>query len=106
MRIWNLEFLPEADKDHDKLDKSVRIQVDKAINKVLQNPLPDYEGGYGKPLSGDLAGCLKIKLKKAGVRVIYKLIRVDDVMKVVVIAARADDEVYEIAQKRVKDEET
>ena len=47
---WKLSYLPEAAKDLKSLDGSQRILVVKAINKVLENPLPDYEGGYGKPL--------------------------------------------------------
>ena len=41
-----------------------------------------------------------MKLKAAGIRVVYKLIRTETEMLVVVIGARADDEVYETAQKR------
>ena len=79
--------------------------VVKAINKVLDNPLPVGEGGYGKPLGNkgrnDLTGLLKIKLKNAGIRVVYKLIRTETEMLVVVIGARADDEVYDTAKHRV-----
>jgi len=87
-----------------RLDHSQRLQVLKAINKVSSNPLPQNEGGYGKPLgnrnSTRLAGYLKIKLKSLGLRVVYKLIREKDVMKVIVVSARADDEVYLLAQRR------
>ena len=78
----------------------------KAISKVLQNPLPVTEGAYGKPMGNkqdnDLSGFLKIKLRDAGIRVVYKLIRTETEMLVVVIGARADDEVYETAQHRAK----
>lgn len=47
---WNVEFLEEAQKDLEKLDHSVQVQVIKGIRKVSQNPLPTLEGGYGKPL--------------------------------------------------------
>ena len=103
---WKLSYLPEAAKDLKNLDGSQRILVVKAINKVLENPLPDYEGGYGKPLGNrsgsDLSGFLKIKLKNAGIRVVYKLIRTEIEMLVVVVGARADSEVYDIAQHRNK----
>ena len=103
---WKLSYLPEAAKDLKSLDGSQRILVVKAINKVLENPLPDYEGGYGKPLGNrsgsDLSGFLKIKLKNAGIRVVYKLIRTETEMLVVVVGARADSEVYDIAQHRNK----
>lgn len=103
---WKLVYLPEAAKDLKNLAGNQRLLVVKAIDKVLQNPLPASEGGYGKPLGNkqgnDLAGFLKIKLKSAGIRVVYKLIRTETEMLVVVIGARADDEVYETAQHRAQ----
>ena len=102
--MWQVEYLKEAVEDLKRLDHSQRLQVLKAINKVSSNPLPQNEGGYGKPLgnrnSTRLAGYLKIKLKRLGLRVVYKLIKEKDVMKVIVVSARADDEVYLLAQKR------
>lgn len=101
---WKLEYLPEAEKDLKDLDGSQRILVLKAIKKVLQNPLPVEENGYGKPLGNhnkaNLSSFLKIKLKSTGLRVVYKLLRTKDTMLVVVIGVRADEEVYELAQKR------
>ena len=101
---WSLKYLPEAAKDLKALDGAQRIMTVKAINKVLTNPLPVSEGGYGKPLGNkngnDLTGLLKIKLKNAGIRVVYKLIRTETEMLVVVIGARSDDEVYETARHR------
>ena len=101
---WKVVYLPEAEKDLKDLDGSRRILVQKAIKKVSQNPLPDNEGGYGKPLGNhnqtNLAGFLKVKLRGAGLRIVYKLIRTETEMLVVVIGARADDEVYDQAQNR------
>lgn len=103
---WSLNFLPEAEKDLKKLAGNQRILVAKAIEKVRQNPVSVYEGGYGKPLGNkhgtDLTGFLKIKLKNAGIRVVYKLIRTKTEMLIVVIGVRADDEVYEDAQHRAE----
>ncbi|MBP5236715.1 MAG: type II toxin-antitoxin system RelE/ParE family toxin [Clostridia bacterium] len=103
---WKLVFLPEALKDMKNLDGNRKILVLKAIKKVQTNPLPTYEGGLGKPLgnkgSNNLTGFLKIKLRDAGIRVVYKLIKVETEMLVIVVGARADDEVYEIADKRIK----
>lgn len=101
---WKLEYLPEAEKDLKNLDGSQRILVLKAIKKVRQNPLPVDEQGYGKPLGNhndsDLAGLLKIKLRSAGLRVVYQIRRTETSMIVIVIGVRADEEVYELAQKR------
>ena len=101
---WKLEYLPEAEKDLKNLDGSQRILVLKTIKKVQQNPLPVDEQGYGKPLgnhtNSDLAGLLKIKLRSAGLRVVYQLRRTETSMIVIVIGVRADEEVYELAKKR------
>ncbi|MGN1417268.1 MAG: type II toxin-antitoxin system RelE/ParE family toxin [Oscillospiraceae bacterium] len=103
---WSLRYLPEAAKDLKSLAGNQRILVAKAIDKVLVNPLPAQEGGLGKPLGNkhgkDLSGFLKIKLKNAGIRVVYKVIRTENEMLVVVIGARADDEVYDTAQRRAE----
>jgi len=102
---WAVDFTPEAQKDYKKLNGSPKSQVRKAIYKVAKNPLPSSEGGYGKPLgnlaSSKLAGCLKIKLKSIGVRVVYKLVRENNVMKIVIISVRADDKVYKEAEARI-----
>ena len=101
---WGVKYLPEVEKDLKQLDNTQRSLVIKAIKKVQQNPLPDYENGYGKPLgnhnSTNLAGFMKIKLRSAGLRVVYQLVKVESTMLVVVVGVRADEEVYEIAQKR------
>ena len=103
---WELIFLPEAVKDLKKFDRSQQLLILKSIKKVQTNPLPIYEGGYGKPLGNKggnkLTGFLKIKLKDAGIRVVYKLIKTKTQMMIVVIGARADDEVYEAADKRIE----
>jgi mRNA interferase RelE/StbE len=103
---WELVFLPDAVKDLKGLGGNQQILVLKAIKKVQVNPLPTYEGGYGKPLGNkngkNLAGFLKIKLRDAGIRVVYKLVRTETQMLVIVVGARADDEVYELADKRIQ----
>ena len=101
---WEIHYSDEAKTDLRDLDGSQRKSVLKAIKKVSQNPLPVNEGGYGKPLGNkhgkDLTGLCKIKLMKEGIRVVYALIRTETSMKIVVIAARSDDEVYELAAQR------
>ena len=100
---WSIEFLPEAQDDLKKLDGSVRPQILKGIQKVSQNPL---SGGYGKPLGNqsgtDLSGLMKIKFKKVGIRVVYKIEKIENVMKIIIISARTDNQVYEEAEKRRK----
>jgi len=103
--IYTVKYYPEAEDDYENFNDFQKNQIDKAILKVLQNPLPQNEGGYGKPLGNkrgqNLTGLCKIKLKKLGIRIVYELIGSDKAIDIVVIAARADDEVYDIAAKRV-----
>ena len=65
--IWRIEFIKEAEEDLKHLDHSIQIQVLKGINKVSKNPLPESEGGYGKPLGHklgiNLTNLMKIKFK-------------------------------------------
>ena len=101
---WQIEFLKKAEKDMKKLDHSIQLQVLKGIRKVSQNPLPIEEGGYGKPLGNkseiNLTNLLKIKFRDLGIRVVYKVERVNEVMKIIVISARTDEQVYKEAAKR------
>lgn len=101
---WSIEFLEEAEKDIKRLDHSAQIQVLKGISKVSQNPLPVEEGGYGKPLGNksgtNLTNLMKIKFRDLGIWVVYKVERVYGVMKIIVISARTDEQVYKEAAKR------
>ena len=104
--MWDVKYLPEALDDLDELDGSQRKLVLKSIEKVRKNPLSQQEGGYGKLLgkkgNTDLTGFLKIKLRASGLRLVYKVIKQEDRMLIVVIGAREYEEVYSIAEKRIK----
>ena len=99
------EYGEEVENDFKEFNKSQKMQILKAIEKTVKNPLPQNEGGLGKPLGNkrgrNLTGCCKIVLKQLGIRVVYKLVRINEIMKIIVIAARADEEVYDIAEKRI-----
>lgn len=93
---WSVVYLPEAEKDILALARNRQLLVNKAIKKVKQNPLPQSEGGYGKPLGHkqgtNLTNFLKIKLRGAGIRIVYKLVRTDRQMLVVVVGVREDEQ--------------
>lgn len=103
---WSIEYIPEAEDDLNKLDGSQRNIVLKGISKVAKNPLPTDEGGYGKPLGNkhgiNLSGLLKIKLLKLGIRIVYDLKRDEKGMRIIIIGVRADNNVYELAEKRIQ----
>ena len=101
---YRIDYSDEAKKDRKVFNNYQLDQIDKAIRKVSKNPLPQNEGGYGKPLGNklgnNLTGHCKIVLMRLGISVVYKLIRIDEIMKIVVISIRSDNEVYDIAVKR------
>ena len=97
----NVIFEPEAENDFASLDNSQRIVAFKAIVKVASNPKPRPEG-FGKPLSGNLSGCCKIKLRDHGIRIIYRLLPPDsDNMDIIIIGMRSDNDVYDMTVKRL-----
>lgn len=92
---YTLKFVPQALDEWSRLDGSVKEEMRKALKKRLSNPhVP------ASRLHGDLAGCYKIKLQKAGLRLVYQ---VDDgvlVVLVLAVAKREDLKVYRQALTR------
>lgn len=105
--MWKIEYHKEAEQDIKNLDHSQQIHVLKAVRRVAKNPLPQSEGGYGKPLGNknnlNLSGYFKIKLLSSGLRVVYKIVRQREVMKVIVVSVRDDEIVYKLALERIKE---
>ena len=104
--MWEIVYIDAALKDLRDLDGSVRKQVLRAIEKVAQHPQAKSEGGYGNPLGNksglDLTGYMKIKLRDAGIRIVYRTEEVNGVMRIIIIGARSDDEVYRLAVQRIQ----
>jgi mRNA interferase RelE/StbE len=89
---YRLQFHPAALEEWKALDGSVKKLLKKQLEKRLDNP--HVPGGA---LTADLLGCYKIKLRKEGVRLVYRV--QDDVLIVMVMAVdrREDGIVYRSA---------
>jgi mRNA interferase RelE/StbE len=100
-------YTDKALSDLTELDNSQLKQIRKVVNRVSTNPLPKNEGGYGNPLGNkygyDLKGLFKIKLRKLGIRVVYKLVREGNIMKIIVVGMRSGEECYKKANERKDD---
>lgn len=98
---YQINFLPETLNDMKKLDYSVRPQVAKGIQKVSQNPVSIYQGGYGKPLGNrggsNLAGLFNVKFRGIRIRVVYSIEERNSVMTIIVVSVSADNQVYQEA---------
>lgn len=94
---YRLKFVPDAWREWQALDGSIRQALKPLLAKRLQNPHV-----LGSLLHRELAGCYKIKLLKHGYRLVYMV--EDDVLVVLVLSVgkRAGSAVYSAATKRVK----
>ena len=91
---FELQFLPSALKEWQKLDDPLRSQLKKKLAERLIAPRVPKDALHG------LRDHYKIKLRSAGYRLVY---RVDDetvTVTVVAVGKRERGEVYESAGKR------
>ena len=98
---YKVEFLPDAGKDFDALDGSVRKEAAKKIDALSENPF------LGKPLVNkyciDLTGFYKIYVAKKKYRIVYRLTgKHIEVIEIVGIGRRDKEEMYKIVAKRLK----
>jgi len=94
---YRLKFVPDAWREWQALDGSIKQALKPLLAKRLQNPhVP------GSLLHRELAGCYKIKLLKQGYRLVYMVD--DDVLFVLVLSVgkREDNAAYRAAAKRIK----
>ena len=91
---YELEFLPSALKEWQKLDNSIKVQFKKKLSERLENPkvtkdkLRGYEDVY------------KNKLRDAGYRLAYQVKDSEIVVLVLVVGKRENNEVYEMLKDK------
>jgi mRNA interferase RelE/StbE len=93
---FELQFLPSALKEWNKLGGTVRVQLKKKLAERLDIPRVPGDALHG------LADHYKIKLRSSGYRLVY---RVDDeivAVTVIVVGKRERSAVYKAAAKRAK----
>ena len=90
-------FTEYSQSDFNYLDGSQKIQILKSLTKIEKNGM-----NVGQPLYGNLWDCRKLKHKKLGLRVIFRQSEMGiEIIEIVTVGKREDDEVYEIAAKRL-----
>ena len=82
-----------------KFTKKQLIKIKKKIELISMNPFPKSLGGLGEPLHGNLKGLLKFRFMDV-YRVVYKLYRDKDAMKIIIIDMRKNLSIYESAANR------
>lgn len=80
----------------------MRNKLEKILELRLQNPFIESAS-----LSGDLAGCYKIKSKSSGIRLVYKVTESNLILLVITVGKREGGESYNDASvelENIKDE--
>ena len=94
---YRLKFVPDAWREWQALDGSIKQALKPLLAKRLQNPhVP------GSLLHRELAGCYKIKLLKQGYRLVYAVENGELIVLVLSVGKRKDDAAYLAAAKRTK----
>ncbi|MDR1486410.1 MAG: type II toxin-antitoxin system RelE/ParE family toxin [Deltaproteobacteria bacterium] len=92
---FKLRFHELALKEWHALDKIVQEQLKKKLRQRLEQP------DIPSAALSDMPNCYKIKLLKAGCRLVYRVDRDNVFVTVIAIGRRDKSEVYKAATKRL-----
>lgn len=85
---YEVDFLEDAHEEWNKLNPSIKEQFKKKLVKILENPRVPKNQLSGYP------NCYKIKLRKLGYRLVYKVIDAEVVIVVITVGKRENNAVY------------
>ena len=97
---YKIEFLPEAAKDFEMLDGSVRRLATKQIEKIADRP--ELGESLGKRMGIDLTGYRKTYFGKKNYRIVYQILERKIVVLIIGIGKRERAEIYKEVAKRVE----
>jgi mRNA interferase RelE/StbE len=93
--LFELQFLPGVLKEWNSLDKAIRRQFARKLQKILAEPrVPSMRLSKHKD-------CYRIKLRAAGYRLIYHVDGKRIIVTVLRVARREKDEAYENIEGRL-----
>lgn len=97
----NLIFWEEAKVEWFNLDGHQKKFVSKALQRIEENGA-DIGDALGKKRNIDLTGYRKVKLRKLGIRIVYRVVdSTIEVTEIIAIGDRKDEEVYREAFARI-----
>ena len=98
---YNVIFHPDAKKELDALDGSIRLIVLKLIKKIGDNPYLGTE--LGNVAGMDLTGYRKIYADRKRIRLVYTIIEKKVMVYIIAIGERDKNKVYKVANRRKLD---
>lgn len=94
---YEIEFYEAALNEWNRLDSGIREQLKKKLAKLVTEPHRPANRLRG------LDGCYKIKLRIAGVRLVYKVEDDELIILVIAVGKRDKNAVYNTALDRLSD---
>ena len=97
---YEVRFHPAVLKEYEHLDNSVAEIVDKKLSDLEKRA-----DAIGKALSGNLIGYREIKLRDAGIRIIYEISKdwqsQKGIVYILTIQKREKKQAFEMAEQRI-----
>jgi mRNA interferase RelE/StbE len=93
--MWNVIYHQEVESDLEILGYGEARRILKAIDERIVNGEPDKAG---KPLSGDLAECRRMRV--GNTRIVYQIKQKEIEVFIIAVGNRKDELVYKMAKKR------
>src|SRR3972149_414091 len=97
---YKVEFLPEAAREFDGLDGSLKKVAAKQIEKLTERP--ELGEPLGKRMGIDLTGYRKIYFGKKAYRIVYEIQRHKLVILIIGIGKREREEIYREVARRLQ----
>ncbi len=104
IEMYDYKFHPEAEKELEKLNRTIQILFTKKLKQILKSPELGKDLGNKNNLK--LAGLKKIYFDGKRYRIIYEIIDNELVLYIIAVGKRDNMEVYKKANKRKKDNNT
>jgi len=98
--VYEVKFLPEAAREFEALDGSLKKLAAKQIDKLAEKP--ELGEPLGKRMGIDLTGYRKIYFGKRGYRIVYEIQRQKLVILIIGIGKRERAEIYREVAQRLK----
>ncbi len=92
---FKLVFKVDAKKEWDNLDSTVRSLFAKKLKERIEQPKVESSRLNGKK------NCYKIKLRRAGYRLVYQVREKELIVSVIAVGKREKNQVYKTAIKRI-----
>jgi mRNA interferase RelE/StbE len=97
-QVYKVLLTKESLKEWNKIDHSIQRLFQRKLSSIVLNPVV-----VNNRLRGKLSNCYKIKLKRAGYRLVYEVRCQTIVLIVWAVDKRDDEKVYDSAISRLRE---